>query len=187
MTGAVLSASTIAAVLSGCQPDGTADPWTPQALTQPQADLLSDLCETILPRTDTPGAMDLGVPAFIDDMVANFMDQKSKKHFVSGLDQVEKDAQAQFGKAFLELDEASKVKMLTAYDQEAYDYNENREGVIRDPDELPPFFGKLKGLTFTGYFLTETGASQVLKYEWIPGGYEGCIPLEEVGGAWVDA
>lgn len=187
VSGVVLSASTLTAIMSGCQPDGTAADWTPQALSQSQADLLTDLCETILPRTDTPGAIDLGVPKYIDDMVANYMKQKNKTRFIEGLDQVNKDAQTQHGKAYLELSETEKMDMLTAYDKEAYAYNQDIKGKPKDPDAVPPFFGKLKSLTFSGYFLTETGASQVLKYEWIPGGYDGCLPLSEVGGAWVDA
>ncbi|MCI4668229.1 MAG: gluconate 2-dehydrogenase subunit 3 family protein [Bacteroidia bacterium] len=187
MTGVVLSASTITAILSGCQPDGTASTWTPQALDQNQANLLSDLCESILPATDTPGAIDLGVPKFIDDMVANYMNEKHRKQFIEGLDKVNADAQSKHGKDYLSLEEAEKMEMLTAYDKESYNFNMKWKNKVRPKDLVSPFFGKLKGLTMTGYFTTEVGASQVLKYDYVPGGYSGCIPVEEVGGAWVNA
>ena len=38
--------------------------------------------ETILPKTKTPGAKELGVPQFIDKMVNDTMDAAGKEKFV---------------------------------------------------------------------------------------------------------
>jgi hypothetical protein len=46
------------------------------------------------------------------------------------------------------------------------------------------FFKMLKDYTLTGYFLSETGATQALAYEKIPGGYWGDLPLAPDQKAW---
>ena len=46
----------------------------------------------------------------------------------------------------------------------------------------PSFFLLLKELTLLGFFASEPGATEVLNYDPVPGGYTGCAPLEEVGG-----
>jgi hypothetical protein len=53
--------------------------------------------------------------------------------------------------------------------------------------ELPydqSFFKILKDYTLTGYFLSETGATQALAYERVPGGFQGDIPLKADQKAW---
>jgi len=187
ITGGMLSASTLSAILAGCQPSPTQYEWTPQALTQDQADLLSELCELIIPRTDSPGARDLGVPAFVDDMVANYMKRKHRESFIQGLKQVDEEASQLHGKAFLSLEEGQQIGMLRTYDLAAFRSHEEMKGKPRDPDEIPPFLGRLKSLVFTGFFMTESGGSEFLTYDYIPGEYRGCIPLEEVGSAYLDA
>ena len=46
------------------------------------------------------------------------------------------------------------------------------------------FFKILKDYTMTGYFLSETGATQALAYLRIPGGFQGDIPLAPNQKAW---
>ena len=43
------------------------------------------------------------------------------------------------------------------------------------------FFRMLKEMAYTGFFLSEVGATEVLQYSHVPGEYNGCLPLEEVG------
>ena len=43
------------------------------SLTPAQGTLVSAIADRIIPRTDTPGAADVGVPAFIDLLYAQFM------------------------------------------------------------------------------------------------------------------
>src|SRR5262245_49136491 len=55
------------------------------ALDLPQRALVSDLAETIMPRTDTPGALDAGVPEFIDRMLAWWFTGEERDQFLRGL------------------------------------------------------------------------------------------------------
>jgi hypothetical protein len=42
----------------------------------------------------------------------------------------------------------------------------------------------MKQLTLLGYFTSEIGATQTLRYVAVPGKYEGCIPYKKGDKAW---
>ncbi|MBW3553420.1 MAG: gluconate 2-dehydrogenase subunit 3 family protein [Gemmatimonadetes bacterium] len=47
-----------------------------------------------------------------------------------------------------------------------------------------PFFRTMKELTVVGYYTSEPGATVELRHEAVPGRYEGCVPLAQIGRAW---
>jgi hypothetical protein len=49
----------------------------------------------------------------------------------------------------------------------------------------PPHFIRLmKELTLLGYYTSEVGATEELKYIAVPGRWDACVPFSEVGRAW---
>jgi hypothetical protein len=46
------------------------------------------------------------------------------------------------------------------------------------------FFRRMKELTLLGYYTSQPGATQELKYAQVPGRFDGCIPFATVGRAW---
>jgi hypothetical protein len=58
-------------------------------------------------------------------------------------------------------------------------YNETKKEA--DPNH---YFGMMKQLTLLGYFTSEIGATQALRYIAIPGKYEGCVPYKKGDKAW---
>lgn len=48
----------------------------------------------------------------------------------------------------------------------------------------PSFFHMLKELTLVGYYTSEVGATEELRFVQVPGRWEGCVPFEEVGRTW---
>ena len=82
--GTAVSAPTIMAVLKGCAAKPTLN-WKPVFFTEEQAGLVSQLAETIIPKTDTPGAKDAGVPSFIDLVVKDCYKKEDQEKFVAGL------------------------------------------------------------------------------------------------------
>ena len=68
--------------------------------------------------------------------------------------------------------------ILAKHDQAAFEARQNPK---RNPRE-EPFFYLLKSTTLLGFFTSEVGATEVLNYDPVPGNYDGCIPLESVGG-----
>ena len=63
--GYAITGPALAGILNGCK--ATPDlAFKPEFFSVDQATLIATLTEIILPRTDTPGAIDAGVPMFID-------------------------------------------------------------------------------------------------------------------------
>jgi len=48
--------------------------------------LLEQVADTMIPATDTPGALDAGVPAFLRDMLANWGSHESHAQILAVLD-----------------------------------------------------------------------------------------------------
>lgn len=206
--GASLSASTLAGLLAGCKPDGNsngeATDWQPVFLDKKQGQLLAEIAERIVPATDTPGAKDAGVPQFIDTMLKEYYTKANQQKIVNGLKQIEAAAQKAHKKSFVELNEKQMDKILMVFDQEAIDIasqvnKKNKEEAkkrLNKYNALPydvngkksnqqtHFFRMVKEMTISGFFLSEAGATEVLQYDHIPGEYNGCMPLSEIGVAY---
>ncbi len=110
--GYTISIPTLSGVLNGC----TARPelaFTPVFLTPEQAALVAEVAEIIIPRTDTPGAKDAGVPSFIDVMVKDCYKKEDQDSFLAGLADFDKGAKDAYGDAFLDLDAAQQTEYVT--------------------------------------------------------------------------
>ncbi|MGH2553929.1 MAG: gluconate 2-dehydrogenase subunit 3 family protein [Chitinophagaceae bacterium] len=46
------------------------------------------------------------------------------------------------------------------------------------------YFTMMKHLTLWGYFTSETGCREALRYNPVPGRYEGCVPYNKGDRAW---
>ncbi|MEL6650009.1 MAG: gluconate 2-dehydrogenase subunit 3 family protein [Bacteroidota bacterium] len=169
--GAV-SASSVMAVMSGCKAGKTRD-WTPVVLTEGKADLVAAISERIIPKSETPGAMDAEVDAFIDMVLNGYVEEKEKQAFLAGLADVEARAQSKHQDAFVDLTAEQQDAILTEL------ANETEE--LAFPERAKAFFPKIKELTITGYFTSELVAEKHLHYQPVPGDYLGCVDIDEVG------
>jgi gluconate 2-dehydrogenase gamma chain len=174
LMGAAVSASAMAGLLNGCKatPDLT---YKPVFFTEDQARLVSELADIIMPKTDTPGAKELGVPNFIDKMLNECYKKEDQDRFVSGLTAFDEEAKKAFGNSFIYCKPEDQTKHITNTLRVAIEEKKS------NPTAKHPFIFMTKELTMLGYFSTEIGATQVLQYEAVPGAYKGCIPLKEAG------
>jgi hypothetical protein len=175
MMGGILSAPAIAGVLKGCAAKPTVD-WKPEFFTGDQAVLVTQISEIIIPKTNTPGAKEVGVPGFIDKMLKDVYSEEDQKRFMDGMTAFNAGAEKEHGDPFIELsaeDQQSFVKKI-------HDEAVNDEKSDRKPPKRP-FILMMKELTMLGFFTSEVGATQVLQYVAVPGAYKGCIPLSEAG------
>lgn len=177
VVGGALSAPTVSAVLSGVRAEPAPPGWTPRALTPRQAELLGLLVDRIIPPTDTPGAKDAGVPVFIDKLLDDWVNPDDRARFWRGLAAVDEAMQEAHGVAFSEATSEHQDAMVTRLDREAIEARRARTRPL-------PFFATLKEWTVVGYYTSEVGATQELRWLAIPGRYDGDLPLEEVGRAW---
>ena len=75
--GFTLSGAAFSAVMSGCKAD-TSTVWKPKSFDINSDIFLSELSDFILPRTNTPGAKDVYVNRFIDQVVTDYFDDEGK-------------------------------------------------------------------------------------------------------------
>lgn len=125
---------------------------------------LRALVDVILPETDSPAASAANTHYFIDLAIPACATPAARDTLRKGL--------AEFA-GYEELSPAAQVERLA--DRAAKD-------IALAYDQS--FFKILKDYTMTGYFLSETGATQALAYLKIPGGFQGDIPLAPDQKAW---
>ncbi|MBK6266296.1 gluconate 2-dehydrogenase subunit 3 family protein [Marivirga sp. S37H4] len=159
-------------VLQGCAPEKTLS-WKPLFFNKKQAHLVSEIVDQILPRTDTPGALDVGVDAFVDKMVAEVYTEKEQQQFVRGLDAINTNSKGVNGELFSDLSSERKHEFLFRIESEIkrLDYN-------ADPEQKP-FFLMIKELTLLGYFTSEEIMKNHLDYMPVPMKLDGCEPMKE--------
>lgn len=165
-------------------PDFTATPVN--YFTSPQREIIAAMVEVIIPRTDTPGAIDAGVPIFVELMVAHWLNEEETAIFNAGLTDMEVRIPAEFGQAFQALAPEQQLEVMEALEDEAsgsswYDFG----NVQRDFVSEAPFICQLKELTVWGFFTSREGGSQVLRYDPMPMYFDGDIPLRQDDSSWL--
>ena len=140
----------------------------PVYLNTKQWETTGAVAERILPRSDTPGALDVGVPAFIDLMFGKYLSPAEKKSFATGLAEVESMSTVAHRRSFLQLTATQQDALLT-------------ELATTSGKQERTFFHLMKELTVVGYFTSETVGKTVLNYDPVPGRFDPDIPLTEVG------
>lgn len=148
-------------------------------LTTNEVALLDEVAETILPETGTPGAKAAGVGPFMALMVADAYDPEEQRIFREGLKTIDRECTEMHGHAFLSATPAERLSLLERLDREQYDSMEAHE------DEEPAhYFRMMKELALLGYFTSEIGYKQAMRYVETPGRWEPCVPYKPGDKAW---
>ena len=149
----------------------------PRFFSPPQADVVAAVVDIIIPRTDTPGALDAGVPRFIEQMFRDVYSKAEQARYLGALAAFERAG----GTPFLQLDAAQRKALVTRLHGEAL-----ASGRHIDRNSAAAFVLMSKKLAMLGYFMSEPGCTQVLQYVAVPGGYQADVPLSKAGNgrAW---
>ena len=142
--------------------------------------LLDEIADTILPDTKTPGAKAAGVGPFIALMVRDTYDPSEQRSFLAGLETLERESNAQNGVGFMASSPAQRVALLERLDREALAYMREQAGA----GDRPHYFRMLKELTLLGYFTSEIGYTQAMRYAETPGRFDPCITYTAGDKAW---
>lgn len=171
LLGFAVSSPVLMQVLQGCSSEKTLN-WQPQFFSNEQAQLISDLVNEILPRTETPGALDVGVDAFIDKMVGEVYSKHEQAQFIRGLNAINEKSKTASGQLFSDLNSQEKYDFLFQMESEI-----KRLDYEADPNEKP-FFMMLKELTLLGYFTSKEIMTNHLEYMPVPMKLAGCEPMQ---------
>jgi hypothetical protein len=172
------------AMLAGCataETDVRSQASTSALFPGRDIELLDEIAETILPETSTPGAKAAGVGPFIAMMVADTYYPEDQQIFVGGLRDLQAKCFATYGAHFLIVTAAQRQDLVAELDAEQYLYMETRA------DGMPAhYFRMIKELTLLGYFTSEIGYTQAMRYMETPGRFDPCVPYEEGEKIWAD-
>ena len=177
LLGGALSASCTRALQGGVTASGALGA---RVLDAADLDTVAHAAERILPRTESPGAIDAGVPDFIHRVVADWYSDEERAIFIDGLRALDRDARARFGTAFADASETQQIALLTALEAAG----PPQSGVPAGGAGTAPFFAKLKELTVLGYYTSEVAANAELVYRPVPGEYRGDALFHEHGRQW---
>ena len=176
MTGAAVSLPLMSTLLSGCKTDTVAKAadFKLNFFTKDEFSSLKGIVDTILPKTNSPSASEVGVHKMVDTMVGTTYKAEDAKKYREGFDAFLSFLKSKTeGKNFVDLDQPDKIKILK--DLDASNTNQAARGAYLE----------LKQQTIAYYLNTEEIGTNYLNYLPVPGEYRGCIDLAEVDGkAW---
>lgn len=130
------------------------------------------VAERILPASDTPGATDAGVTAFIDTMLTDWYTPAERARVLRGLRDLDARCRALRGRAFIDCSEPDQVAAVTALDDEV---TARRRRGLRDANDH--WFAMIKYLTVFGYCTSEVAMRRTLRAYPPPTTYDGCAPV----------
>ena len=175
LMGGVLSASTLSVMLDSC--NTTLKKGNGINFTDDEKKMVSRMSDIIIPKTDTPGAVDAGVPAFIVMMMQECYPDADQQQFHAGLAAFDKLCHDQYNNHFLKLSPDKQETAVADLDKMVLDKKGQQDNDL-------DFYRKLKELTLLGFFTSEPGATETLRYVQIPGRYDGCVPYTKGEKAW---
>jgi gluconate 2-dehydrogenase gamma chain len=140
--------------------------------------LLDEVCEIIMPQTDTPGARGAGVPGAIDALMRSWASPQRQQQFRALLKDFDAAAVAEAGKPLLELAPSQRFDVIAHYD--AAHFRQSMTTPLKDQKPYPAF----KNLVLRLYYMSEVGATQELRYEHVPGAWEPAVKVTADTRAW---
>jgi hypothetical protein len=158
--------------------------WQPKFLSVKHAELVSALVDTLLPKTETPGALEMKVDIFIDLVYGKLNGKAGQKEMDKGMDDFNATCKEKFGEAFADLSLENKTKILKMEEVSSPKFNGSVWGTAVGKQEPVGFYRSLKSTALWAYFSSEDIGLNVLSYDPVPGPYQGCIPLSDVGNTW---
>lgn len=145
-----------------------------QYLKDDKLSFLKTIVDTILPKTTTVSASEVGVHHFIDLYVKYCFSEARQRSFIKNLQEY---------KGYLE---SKKLNLFEPSESLMKQLQKDENNNEKSFAEKQSCLRTIKELTIKGYFSTEKGVKENLFYKPIPGKYEGCLPIEKNIKAWVN-
>jgi hypothetical protein len=175
--------------------------------------LFDEIAETILPATKTPGAKAAKTGAFMALMVTDCYSPAQQKVFREGMLQLEAASKKASNVSFMTATSPQRLAVLTVLDREQKRVMDAREAADRKRKGLAPlpgvvaaidegnapateqgiepgterpahYFRMMKELALLGFFTSEIGCKQAMRYVEAPGRFDACVPYAAGDPAW---
>jgi Gluconate 2-dehydrogenase subunit 3 len=154
-----------------------------RTLNSHQNATVTAIADLIIPRTETPGAADIGVNHFIDMILTEWYIEEERNRFLNGLADVDARAQASFGKKFIKCSAIQQSEIMMALGEQmteeanAVRSGRRYRGSLPNPDKN--FYYMVRSLTLTAYYTSEEGATKELGFEVISARYDVCASAQD--------
>lgn len=148
--------------------------------------MIATLVDLIIPATDSPGALQANVHIFIYKMIKECADVRTQNIFIDGIKDLEDQSYSLYDKSFSDCSLELQVEMLRRVEKEDKPF----PGIIGRAQHKfigKSFFATLKEYCTIGYFTSMEGATQGLRYLYIPGKYNACESYSEDEKSWATA
>ena len=157
LAGVTLS-STLISTLQSCS---SIEKYNPVYFSKIEFSLLSNIVDFFIPKTETPGAVDMKVPQFIDIIISETYNIESKNNFSNKL------------KLLIEDLKSSNIDLS--------DYNSMELKFVNDFNNKThqEIYNHIRDLTVWGFKTSKEIALNVLNYNPIPGYQLGCVNIKE--------
>ena len=157
LAGVSLS-STLISTLQSCT---SIEKYSPHYFSKTEFSLLSNIVDFLIPKTETPGALDMKVPQFIDIIISETYNNESKNNFSNKL------------KLLIEDFKSNNIDLSN--------YNSMKSKFVNDFNNKThqEIYNQIRDLTVWGFKTSKEIALNVLNYNPIPGYQLGCVDIDK--------
>lgn len=157
LVGVTLS-STLISTLQSCS---SIEKYSPLYFSKTEFSLLSNIVDFLIPKTETPGALEMKVPQFIDIIISETYNNESKNNLSNKL------------KLLIEDFKSNNIDLS--------DYNSMKSKFVNDfnNETHQEMYNQIRDLTVWGFKTSKEIALNVLNYNPIPGYQLGCVDIDK--------
>ena len=182
-------------IFSSCKSDVKEEYFTDENIK-----LLDEIGETIIPATSTsPGAKAARIGEFLKVYVIDCYTPDEQNIFWTGITKIKNLSKRKYGKSFPELTVSQRQGILKEIKNESQESAKTKNKSIAGSgdavqtgkaqantidDSGSHFYSMFKYLTLFGFFTSQPGATQALRYVQTPGSYQGNVPYKKGDKAW---
>jgi hypothetical protein len=153
-----------------------------------QQNLIGDICETIIPKTNTPGAKDLNLPAFVLKMLDDCYGKKDQQAFLAGLVKFNDMVKTKYNSSFGDLGAKDREAVLTGIENSAKPKSLTTKAPARrlrpqkhlEADPLMAFYWGVKQQTIFAYTTSQYFMTKLVFYDMVPGRYNVHYPVKKL-------
>lgn len=153
-------------------------------LSPAQFKTLSAVADTIVPKTDTPGAVETGVAASLDGLLANWASASTRKLLIGAITDIDGLAKTLGKKSFAALTPAARLSALTDFDKAALkpvprkDKLTGLAAMMGPPSVANAGYALLKDLIVSLHYASEAALTRgELVYEHVPGEWQPSLKI----------
>ena len=149
------------ALISSLQSCTSIEKYSPLYFSKTEFSLLSNIVDFLIPKTETPGGLEMKVPQFIDIIISETYNEESKNNFSNKL------------KVLIEDFKSNNIDLS--------DYKSMKSKFVNDFNNKThqEIYNQIRDLTVWSFKTSKEIALNVLNYNPIPGYQLGCVDIDK--------